>query len=197
MINLYEYINGKVVNIKEDYIVLDNNGIGFRIFTSKNSLSNIKIDGIMTMYIYYNLRDDGINLYGFTTEEELDMFNMLILVSRIGPKVGLGILSTLVPNQIKLAILNNDTDTLCKSPGIGKKTADRMILELKDRIDTKDIIEDGHLEGIDDDVEIAINGIMSLGYTRGEVLKITNKMDTMGICTEDIMKEVLKRLSTQ
>ena len=103
MVNLYEYIIGKVVNIKEDYIVLDNNRIGFRIFTSKNSLSNIKMDQTITMYIYYNVREDGISLYGFSTEEELDMFNMLILVSRIGPKVGLGILSALTPNQIKLA----------------------------------------------------------------------------------------------
>lgn len=196
MVHLYEYIIGEVVNIKDDYIVVDNNRIGFRIFSSKNSLADIKMDETITMYIYYNLRDDGVKLYGFTTEEELDMFNLLILVSRIGPKVGLGILSTLTPNQIKLAILNNDKDTLCEAPGIGKKTASRIILELKDRIDHSDIVEDSSIIEHTDDIEIAIHGIMSLGYTKREILKITNKMDISDMSTEDIMKEVLKRLST-
>lgn len=196
MIQLYEYIIGKVVNIKEEYIVVDNNGIGYRIFTSKNSLMNIKISERVTMYMYFNLREDGVSLYGFTTEEELDMFNMLLLVSRIGPKVGLGILSTLTPNQIKLAILNNDSHILCKAPGIGNKTAGRIILELKDRIDKDDMVEDKGIVENTDDIEIAIHGLMSLGYTRGEILKITNKMDTIDMSTEDIMKEVLRRLST-
>src|SRR5690554_5559559 len=108
MDNMYEYIIGKVVSVKEDYIVLDNNGIGYRVYTSKNSLMNLKLDEDITMYIYYNLREDGVYLYGFTTEEELNMFNLLLLVSKVGPKVGLNILSTLTPNQIKLAILKND-----------------------------------------------------------------------------------------
>ena len=199
MISLYEYIRGKIVGIKEDYIVLDNNGIGYKIFTSTNSLINIKINDIITMYIYFNLREDGVYLYGFTTEEELNMFNMLLLVSKIGPKVGLGILSTLTPNQIKFAILNNDSNALCNAPGVGKKTAGRIILELKDRIDADDLIdvdEDGFIEDTSR-VETAIHGLMSLGYTRSEIFKVLNKMDTSNMDTEDIIREVLKRLSKQ
>ena len=139
---MYEYIIGKVVSVKEDYIVLDNNGIGYRVYTSKNSLMNLKLDEDITMYIYYNLREDGVYLYGFTTEEELNMFNLLLLVSKVGPKVGLNILSTLTPNQIKLAILKNDANILCNAPGVGKKTASRIILELKDRVSQEEILED-------------------------------------------------------
>ncbi|WP_236911420.1 Holliday junction branch migration protein RuvA [Clostridium sp. Cult1] len=194
---MYEYIIGKVVSVKEDYIVLDNNGIGYRVYTSKNSLMNLKLDEDITMYIYYNLREDGVYLYGFTTEEELNMFNLLLLVSKVGPKVGLNILSTLTPNQIKLAILKNDANILCNAPGVGKKTASRIILELKDRVSQEEILEDEDIIIDDDEVEIAIHGIMSLGYSRNEVLKVVNKMDTSKMVTEDIIREVLKRLSKQ
>ncbi|WP_236915207.1 Holliday junction branch migration protein RuvA [Clostridium sp. Cult2] len=192
---MYDYITGKVVGVKEDYIVVDNNGIGYRIYTSKNSLMDLKVDDKTIMYIYFNLREDGIFLYGFTTEEELNMFNLLLLVSKVGPKVGLNILSTLTVNQIKLAILKNDSNILCNAPGVGKKTASRIILELKDRIDKEDIIDEEPIIKDNNEVEIAINGIMSLGYSRNEVLKVIKKMDTSNMVTEDIIREVLKRLS--
>ena len=92
---MYEYIRGKVVGIKDGYIVLDNNGIGYKIFTSQNSLLKLELNEIRTMYIYFNLREDGVFLYGFISEEELEMFNLLLLVSKIGPKIALGTLSTL------------------------------------------------------------------------------------------------------
>lgn len=192
---MYEYIMGKVVGIKEDYIVLENNGIGYKIFTSKNSIANLSIDERVTMYTYYNLREDGVYLYGFIAEEELDMFNMLLLVSKIGPKVGLNILSTLTPNQIKLAIINNESDILCNAPGVGKKTAGRIILELKDRIDDEDIINEIGVVDDSTDVETAIHGLMSLGYTRSEVRRALNRIDTSNMDTEEIIREVLKKLS--
>ncbi|MCF6461344.1 Holliday junction branch migration protein RuvA [Clostridium sp. Cult3] len=192
---MYEYIMGKVVGIKEDYIVLENNGIGYKIFTSKNSIANLSIDERVTMYTYYNLREDGVYLYGFIAEEELDMFNMLLLVSKIGPKVGLNILSTLTPNQIKLAIINNESDILCNAPGVGKKTAGRIILELKDRIDDEDIIDEIGVVDDSTDVETAIHGLMSLGYTRSEVRRALNRIDTSNMDTEEIIREVLKKLS--
>lgn len=194
---MYEYIIGKVVGIKEDYIILDNNGIGYRIYTSKNSLLDIESGETITMYIYFNLREDGVYLYGFSTEEELYMFNMLLLVSRVGPKVGLGILSTLTSNQIKLAILNKDYEVLCNAPGIGKKTAERIILELKDRIESSDITDEVDFIEDNSEVQVAIHGLMSLGYTRGEIMKILDRIDISGLGTEDIIREVLKRLSKQ
>ncbi len=184
------------MDIKEDCIVLENNGIGYKIFTSKNSIGKLNLNQNIKMYTYFNLREDGIYLYGFTTEEELNIFNKLLLVSKIGPKVGLNVLSTLTPSQIKSAIINDDTSILCTAPGgVGKKTAGRIILELKDRIDDIEISED--VETIDNssDIETAVNGLISLGYTRNEIQWVLSEIDTSDMNTEDIIREVLKRLS--
>nr|WP_246566704.1 Holliday junction branch migration protein RuvA [Tissierella simiarum] len=194
--NLYEFIIGDVVALKEDYVVLQNNGIGYRIYTSTNSIANIEIGKkSVVMYTYFNVREDGVYLYGFTSEEEMSMFKLLLLVSKIGPKIGLGILSTLTPNQIKLGIMNNDSDVLCKAPGIGKKTASRIILELKDRIDTNVEMELDLEEIKGNDYDEAINGLMFLGYSRNEIDKVLRKIDTSKMSTEDIIREVLKKLS--
>ncbi|WP_416198140.1 MAG: Holliday junction branch migration protein RuvA [Sporanaerobacter sp.] len=192
---MYDYIIGEIVEIREDYLVLDNNGIGYKIYTSKNSLSNLVDKERVKVYIYFNLREDGIFLYGFLTKEELSMFELLLLVSKIGPKIGIGILSTLSTNEIKLAILNNDVDSLCKAPGIGKKTANRIILELKDRIDDNINIDDT-LDFVDNsDIDEAINALVALGYTKKEVDEVLCKIDIKDLTTEDIIKAVLKRMS--
>lgn len=192
---MYDYIIGEIVEIGEDYLVLDNNGIGYKIYTSRNSLSNLVDKERVKVYIYFNLREDGIFLYGFLTKEELSMFELLLLVSKIGPKIGIGILSTLSTNEIKLAILNNDVDSLCKAPGIGKKTANRIILELKDRIDDNINIDDT-LDFVDNsDIDEAINALVALGYTKKEVDEVLCKIDIKDLTTEDIIKAVLKRMS--
>ncbi len=192
---MYEYIKGEIVGIKEEYIVLDNSGIGYKIYTSQNSISKLELNENCTMYIYFNLREDGVFLYGFISEEELEMFNLLLLVSKIGPKIALGTLSTLTPNQIKAAIVNNDLDTLCTVSGIGAKTAGRIVLELKDRIGDVIIVEDADVED-SNDVNTAIHALMSLGYTRGgEITQAIRKIDTVNMDAEEIIREGLKRLS--
>ncbi|MCR2042518.1 Holliday junction branch migration protein RuvA [Anaerosalibacter massiliensis] len=192
---MYEYIIGDVVNIQEDYLVLDNNGIGYKIYASKNSLSHISERENVKMYTYFNLRDDGIFLYGFGTREELDMFQLLLLVSKIGPKIAMGILSVLKPNDIKVAIMNNDTKLLCKAPGIGKKTAGRIVLELKDRIDQNIDIEDSlNIVEENGNVKEAIDALMSLEYTKGEIDKALDRIDISGLTTEEIIKLVLKNM---
>lgn len=197
MIRLFDFIIGDVVSIQEDYIVLQNNGIGYKIFTSINSMIKLEI-GMKNAMIYTNLivREDGLFLYGFISEEEINMFKLLLLVSKIGPKIALGVLSTLSPNQIKLAILKKKLDILCKVPGIGKKTAERMILELKDRID-KDILTEEYEdeEIINNDYEEAVQGLISLGYSRMEVEKCIRAIDIVDMDIEDIIREALKKLS--
>jgi Holliday junction DNA helicase RuvA len=194
---LFEFIIGDIVSIKEDYIVLQNNGIGYKIFTSTNTMIQIELGMKNAMiFTYLNVREDGMFIYGFTSEEELNMFKLLQMVSKIGPKTALGILSTLNSNQIKLAIIRKDLDALCKAPGIGKKTAERIVLELKDRIDKDIIIEEDNVNDLSYDNYIeAINGLMSLGYTRIEVEKIIKTMDISNMDIEDIIREALKRLS--
>ncbi|WP_353097004.1 Holliday junction branch migration protein RuvA [Tissierella praeacuta] len=194
---MFEFIIGDIVSIKEDYIVLQNNGIGYKIFTSTNTMLQVELGMQNAMiFTYLNVREDGVFLYGFTSEEELDMFKLLQMVSKIGPKIALGVLSTLNYNQIKLAIIRKDIDILCKAPGIGKKTAERIVLELKDRIDKNIEIEEEDISnsGYETHME-AINGLMSLGYTRIEVEKIIKTIDISNMDIEDIIRETLKRLS--
>lgn len=196
---MFEFIIGDIVNIKEDYIVLQNNGIGYKIFTSINSMVKLEMGMKNAMiYTYFNVREDGVFLYGFTSEEEIDMFQLLLRVSKIGPKIGLGVLSTLTPNRIKMAILGRDFETLCKAPGIGKKTAERIVLELKDRIDKDVVLVDDSMDidlDISNNYQETINGLMSLGYTRMEIEKILRNMDISKMGVEDIIREVLKKLS--
>lgn len=196
---MFEFIIGNIVNIKEDYIVLQNNKIGYKISTSINSMMNLEIGMEDAMiYTYLNVRDDGVYLYGFTSEEEMEMYKLLLLVSRVGPKVALGILSVFTSNQIKVAILSRDIETLCKAPGIGKKTAERIVLELKDRIDKDEVlISDDTDLTISNNYQEAINGLMSLGYTRLEVEKSIRTIDISNMDIEDIIRETLKKLSKQ
>lgn len=194
---MYEYIKGKVVGIKEDCIILENNGIGYRIYTSNYSISNIdRLEGIVKIYTSLFIREDEIFIYGFVTEEELSIFNSLLLVSKVGPKLALSILSSLKPMDVKLAILSGDVDCLCKAPGVGKKTANRIILELRDRIDDNiDVDEDINNLNKDTNLEESIKALISLGYTRKEVWSVLNNIDCTDLSTEDIIKLTLKQLS--
>lgn len=192
---MYEFIIGDIVNIMEDYVVIQNNGIGYKVFTTKNSILDLEIgkrDQLLYTALY--VREDGIFLYGFSTEEELDMFNMLITVSKIGPKVASGILSGLSPKQLKMAIYSKDIKLLCKAPGVGKKTAERLVLELRDKVEVTNIEEVTDIfEPADDE---AVQALTSLGYTRYEVNKVLKGIDS-DLSLEDIIKEGLKRLSRQ
>lgn len=194
---MFEFLIGDIVNINEDYIVLQNNGIGYKVFTSSNSIMNIQVGKKNQMlFTQLHVREDGLFLFGFTTEEEMEMFRLLLLVSKIGPKIGIGILSTLTPVQIKIAILNKDIDILCKAPGIGKKTAERMILELKDRININIPIDENAVDlGVNNDYNESIQALMTLGYTRFEIEKSMRNIDWSNMSIEDIIREVLVKLS--
>ena len=191
---MFEYIKGCVTFLGEDYLVLENKGIGYRIYTSKNSIakvSNTKDE--IKVFTYLNLREDGIYLYGFYDYEELNMFKMLLLVSKIGPKMALGLLSSLTVNDIKSAIFNNNPDLLSRAPGIGKKTAGRIILELKDRIDSISI-DEVEIGGENRNIDDAVSALLSLGYTRNEINNVFSQMELGNLKTEDIIKLSIKKL---
>jgi len=193
---LYEFISGKIVDIKEEYIVLENNGIGYRIFTSKNCISNLEVGATeVTMYMYLSVREDALVLYGFNSSEELNMFELLLKVSKIGSKIAISILSVLTSNDIKVAILNNDVKALCTAPGVGKKTANRMILELKDRIDDNIIIGEEPVSVKTDNYHDALYGLISLGYTRNEATRVLSKLEINNMAAEDIIRVALNKLS--
>ncbi len=197
---MIEFIIGKIINKREDYLVIQNNNMGYKVFTSERSLSHLEV-GQEEALIYTRMivREDDISLYGFTKEEEMDMFNLLIMVSRIGPRVAIGILSTLDPRTIKTSIIKKDYVSLCSAPGIGKKTAERIVLELKDRIDENELLLDKTVDmnEVQDFVNAkeAIEAIMTLGYSKYEAEKVVKTMDIDEMRIEDIIREALKRLS--
>lgn len=194
---MFDFIIGDIVSIDHEYLVIQNNGIGYRIFASSNTMMSLQI-GMKDQVLYteFHVRDDGVFLYGFVTKEELNMFNSLLKVSKIGPKTALGILSTLNPNKIKIAIINKDLDILCQAPGIGKKTAERIVFELKDKIDTNIDLDDiGDIKVVPNAYDEALAGLMSLGYSRYEVENAIRKLDLSKMDIEDIIREGLKKLS--
>lgn len=194
---MYQYIKGNVEEVGDSYVVIENNGIGYYINTSRNSINYIKNNlSECKVYTYLNVRDDDMSLFGFASMEELNMFKLLLIVSKIGPKVALGVLSTITPSNIKLAILSNDVTALTKAPGIGKKTANRMILELKDKIDDNiDMDKDMLFSQDSDNLDEVSGALISLGYSRSEITNILSKIDREGLSTEAIIKNALKELA--
>lgn len=199
---MYEYIKGKYIGINKDYIIVENNGIGYRIFTSGATMSAMPASGEeVKLYLEQIVREDFIGLYGFETKEELEMFKLLLGINGVGSKAALSLLSISRINNLKYAIITGDDKQLCRAPGIGKKTAGRIILELKDKLSKEDmIIENGNLEelnGADENCAVKMNealgALLALGYSEKEAelsLKKANKEESV----ENIIKECLRIL---
>ncbi|MDY0236670.1 MAG: Holliday junction branch migration protein RuvA [Gudongella sp.] len=192
---MIDYIIGKVTYLGNDFFYLENNGMGYKINTSTFTLASLSKEE--NIYIHTNLivREDGLFLYGFNSEDEVNMFKLLLNVSKIGPKVACGILSVLRPYQIEKAIMTKDTFTLCKSPGVGKKTAERMVLELKDKIEGMFRIQDDIDEELPNSYEEAIQALISLGYSRYEVEKAFIGINLEDSSIQQIIKLGLMKLS--
>ena len=193
---MIDYIIGKVTYLGNDFFYLENNGIGYKINTSTFTLSSLSRED-NNSYIYTNLivREDGLFLYGFDSEDEVNMFKLLLNVSKIGPKVACSILSALRPSQIAKAIAIKDISTLCKSPGVGKKTAERMILELKDKVEGMFIIQDDKTEALPNNYEEALLALISLGYGRYEIERAFIGDNLEDSTIEQIIKLGLMKLS--
>ena len=199
---MYEYIRGQFQGISKDYVVIELNNIGYKIFTSGNTMSNMpKVGDEVLLYLEQIVREDFIGLYGFTTREELEMFKLLLSINGVGAKAALSLLSISTVNNLKYAIMMGDEKHITRAPGIGKKTAQRIILELKDKLKPDELTsEEGQLiEGINDNSDYSFNinetlsALMALGYTEKEAQKALEKVDkTLSI--ENMIKESLKLL---
>ncbi len=199
---MYEYIRGKYKGINRDYIIIENNGIGYKIFTSGATMSSMpKIDEEVKLYLEQIVREDFLGLYGFDSREELEMFKLLLSINGVGAKASLSLLSISRINNLRYAIMMGDEKHLCKAPGIGKKTAGRIILELKDKIKKEDISEviegSGEFEDLmpnnASNIAEALGALLALGYSEKEAeaaLKKVDKTDTL----ENIIKNCLKVL---
>ena len=198
---MISYIIGEIKHIGEDNFVIENNNIGYFINSSFNTIKTLEMDNEFKIFTKMNVREDDISLFGFSSKDELEVFELLTSVSTIGPKNAIAILSTLNVDKIKLAIVNNDIDTLTKAKGIGKKTASRIILELVDKVKKMAINDDISISNQDFDnitsngeIEVAREALLNLGYQRNSIDKVLSSLKDSDLSLEEIIKESLKRM---
>ena len=195
---MISYIKGDVKAISEDGFIIENNNMGYFINSTLTSLSNIQINNEYRIYTSMQVREDDISLYGFYSKDELEMFLLLISVSTIGPKIALGMLSSISADEIKIAIVNNDIDTLTKAKGIGKKTASRIILELVDKVKKMAIPDVDKIDKVkpvdNDNLKVAKEALKNLGYMENDIARVLNELRDEDLSLEALIKESLKRL---
>ena len=197
---MYSYIKGTIEELFLDHIVIDNNNIGYRINVSSNTLKDLTLGSISKVYTKLIVREDDMSLCGFSTKEELEMFELLTSVSKIGPKVGLGILSFASPRQLGAYIVSEDIAKISKAPGVGKKTAERIVLELKDKIDKQKVEFEPTLlsqQPVSLSKDEAVDALIALGYSTSEAKEAVDKCKNKGLNTEDIIKKSLSYLMSQ
>ena len=198
---MYSYIIGKVVNKFKNILILENNNIGYEIYMTEIALSELNVDEEAKIYTYYNVSQDNISLFGFKNLEEKKMFENLISVSKIGAKTAIGILSSISTAEFAIAIITNDINRLSKLPGIGKKTAQRIVLEITDKVKTEEIVfaEDKEQKTNEQYVTVSekekdvVEALKVLGYNIKEIEKIMKSLD-INSSTEDMIKQALKIL---
>lgn len=193
------YIKGKLEIKTKEYIVIDVNGIGYKIFMSESSIEGLEKGKEVKVFTYMKVREDDISLYGFINNEELVTFELLISVGGVGAKSAISILSNISPSKFALAVITNDVNSLKKLPGIGAKTAQRIILELKDKMKSENAIEESTSEiktaiKLDNKAEDAIEALSVLGYVRKDIEKVLVNIDTKDLSVEEIIKQGLKYL---
>ena len=192
------YVRGTVSHILIDHCLIDVQGIGYRVFVAATTRQKLMVGRISTLFTHMNVREDAITLYGFYTQDEYGLFLTLISINGIGPKVAMGILSAIDPQQFRIAISTKNIVTLTKLPGIGKKTAERMMLELKDKIGviTNEDITDAHVTTASDDIiDEAIQALLALGYNQNQVMPIVKKIGQNAQSVEALIKLALREFS--
>lgn len=201
---MYAYIKGELAETNPDYIVIETGGIGYQVFISGQTFEYLPVVGEeIKVYTYLYLREDAMILYGFLTKDDLELFKLLISVSGIGPKGGLAILSALSADDLRFAVLSGDSKAISKAPGVGAKTAQRVILELKDKMSLEDAFEkkSEHVQNL----KISGNGqvrndavmaLTALGYSSAESLKAVSAVEiTEEMDVEAVLKAALKHMS--
>lgn len=202
---MVSYLRGTLAAFEEDKVIIDVGGIGFGVYMSGQAMGRLpSVGSEVKLHTYLNVKEDAMQLYGFLSRDDLSVFKLLIGVNGIGPKGGLGVLSALSPDDLRFAILANDVKAICAAPGIGKKTAEKLILELRDKLKLEDTLE--HIAS-DSDVSAkmeahgqiqseAVQALVALGYGSTEAFKAVKKVEaTEAMEVEDVLKSALKYMS--
>lgn len=195
---MYDYIKGQYKGIFKDSVTVENNGIGYRIYTSGNTMAKMPgLDGEISLFLTQIIREDFMGLYGFTSREELELFSTLITINGVGAKAALSLLSASSPDNLKGAILRGNEALLMKAPGVGKKIAQRLILELKDKLRVESFLDQDDRSKeeaqIENNANEALAALISLGYTEREAKGALKNVDEKKTI-EGIIKDALKYL---
>lgn len=202
---MISYIKGTVAYVESNMVIIENQGIGYTIYISEQTASQLPSKGQeIKLFTYMNVREDAMELFGFLTKDDLDFFKLLITVNGIGPKGAQSILSVMAPSELRFAIIAQDAKTISKAPGVGNKTAQRIILDLKDKCNLEDALhtfaEDVTADSIqksanDTAKSEAVEALVALGYSSTEALKTIQKISiTPDMDTETILKQALKQI---
>ena len=193
---MISYVKGTVAYMGNDCIVVDNNGIGYNIQVSSSTASAVVMEKEVQIYTYMNVKENELSLFGFLTKEELNMFNLLISVNGVGPKSAVAMLGALSPSQLALAIATEDIKALSVGQGIGKKIAQRIALELKDKVGADTITTGVELvQKVDvttGERAEALSALMALGFTKNEAENAIKAVFVNGMATEEIISKALK-----
>lgn len=196
------YIKGELTAITSEYVVIEAGGLGYKIFMPETAIERLgEIGKLVKVHTYYKVREDDISIFGFNTQEELRMFELLLSVSGVGAKTAVVIISTIEPSEFAFAVISEDISELVKIPGIGKKSAQRIVLELKDKLKKEAISVDVDVKQVSKkvsnsaEVEEAMSALQVLGYTKKEIEKAFEKIDKTDSDIEVLIKKGLAILS--
>ena len=201
---MFSYIKGLLAEVFEDVIVVETGGIGWNIHVPLSVLDRLpRVGQEVKVYTFFQVREDAMSLYGFLTRQDLKMFRQLLGVNGIGPRGALGLLSALRPDDLRLAIISGDVKAISRAPGIGSKTAQRLILDLKDRISVDEMIprQEAALEaksrgGLGEAGNEAVSALVALGYSAMEASRAVRQVEiTESMTTEDVLKASLKYMA--
>lgn len=194
---MYNYIRGEVAEVSENCVVIDCNGVGYELNATYGCMGVCKIGSAVKLYTYLAISQDDVRLFGFADKAEKAMFLRLIEVGGVGPKLAIGILSGISVSALSVAIVNGDIKTLSKLKGLGKKTAERIVLELKDKVspDFNTQLPANKGEEVVDSVDVnadAVMAIMTFGYTKAEATKAVKAVQKEGMSVEQIVFKALQ-----
>ena len=198
---MFAYIKGSLEMKFKNYVVIDVGGLGYKIFMPENSIENLgEIGEIVKVFTYYRVREDDVSIYGFNTQEQLRTFELLLSVSGVGAKSALVMLSCIAPSDFAIAVISNNIKLLTQIPGIGPKSAQRIILELKDKLkaeQNEEQVEESKIKSvkINENVQEALSGLMVLGYSKKDIEKAFEHLAIESLSVEDLIKKGLILLS--
>ena len=193
------FVEGIIEYIDVDKIVVNNNGVGYNVFMPASQIDTLNVDETVRVFTYLNVREDAIQLFGFLTRDDLEVFKLLITVNGIGPKGGLAVLSTITTDDLRVAVISEDAKAISKAPGIGAKTAQKVIIELKDKLNLEDVLEpklDANFQVNDNNsMSEAVMALVALGYSQADAYRAVKSIDDIEeLDVENVIKMALKKI---